>query len=166
MPDTNTNITNIELIKQLQNSYIDANQKKELEAVIPQMTDDEKQELVGLIEQSKEEYKKGESQYNNQLDELNKEYTEKMNHLVKESTEKAFKDAEASDQNETSEKIKTVEGEISSIQTQKKQAPNEVKKEVQKKSHVVRNLIFILLFLIILAGGALYALNKVSALNL
>ncbi len=166
MSETNTNITDIELIKQLHKSYIDSNQKKELEAVIPQMTDEEKKELIGLIGQSKEEYEKGKVKYNNELGGLNKEYIEKMDHLVKEKTEEAFKEAEASDQSETSEELKTFEGEISSIKTEKQQAPNKVKQEVKKKSHVVRNLIFILLFLIILAGGALYALNKVSALSL
>ena len=162
MAESVSNITNTELLNKLEKSSIDPNQKKELEAVIPEMTDQERQELIALINQSNEDTEKAEQVYQEKVGELNKEYEGKMNNLVKKSTEKAFKEYENTEKKEETEILNEVEGEIVNIPA----SPNPTAKSATatKKKHTLRNLFLLFLFLAILAGAALYGIQYLSNL--
>ena len=83
---TTTQITDEELTAKLKESHLASSEKETLEPLIPHMTDDEKQELLALIEESgdlKAKEEAGEAKYQEALQALNQEYEEKMNAVVK-----------------------------------------------------------------------------------
>lgn len=102
-------ISNEELKAKLQKSHLDEYEKADLAELIPQMTDDEKQETLGLIEQSQEVGKRQEEEdkrYQEDLKKLNIEYEEKMNQAVQDSkkmTVQEFEKAEKEDRQELNE---------------------------------------------------------------
>jgi len=158
MPNNILTITNADLKDQLEKSFIDPDQKKELEALIPQMTSQERQELVELISRSIEEEAKAAKENDVKLAELNKEYEGKINNLVKETTEAAYKEAEKTEAQKDADEINAVEGEIVNV-------PDTIKPVQQTKTikkHTFRNLFILFMFLLVIAGGALYALQFLS----
>lgn len=160
MSDIAQTISDADLLKKLQESYIKEDQKKELEPLIPEMTNEEKEELISLINQSQAEGDKAQEEYQKGIGELNKEYKGKMDQVSKKFNETALKEMEKIDTEGSKEDLKELDGTIASMQTQQKEVSNEIKKEIKKKSHAVRNLILILLFLILVAGGGLYTLSQ------
>ena len=157
MADTTFNITNTGLIELLKKSYISDGQKKELEPLIPEMTEAERKELLTLIEQSKAEGEKVEKEYQENVKILNKEYMGKMDKLTKEQTEQARGDLEKMDITNTNDELKKIEGEIAVTTTA---TPISEGPSKTIKSHALRNITLILLILLLLAGGTLYLLNS------
>ena len=160
MPDI-AQITNVQLLVELQNSFIDPGQKKELAGLIPEMTVEERNELMTIIKQSHVEAEKAGLASQDKLRELNAKYEEKLNNLVKESTEFAYKDFEEAEEKEEEVQLKAVEGELMTIDTSALHAPVKSKKRA-KKSHAFRNIFFILFILLILAGAALSSIYYLS----
>jgi len=160
MPDA-TQITDTQLMDELQNSFIDPNQKKELATLIPQMTVDERGELLGIIKQSHLEAEKAGLANQDKLKALNEEYEKKLNKLVKESSESALKDFEQVAEKEEASELKIIEGEIVALdpntatQTSKSSSQN-------KKRHGLQTVFIILFILLLIAVGILYALNYLS----
>jgi len=73
MTEIKTNITDSDLLTQLQSSYIKEEQKKELISLIPNMTGEERMQLVSLIERSNTDAHKIEDKYDDKMRDLNKE---------------------------------------------------------------------------------------------
>ena len=57
MPEATSIITEIELLDKLRNSKIDKSQQKELENMIPEMNQEDREELINLIERANAESK-------------------------------------------------------------------------------------------------------------
>jgi len=154
MPDIAVTSSNIDLIAKLQASFIDPKQKGQLELLIPKMTDSEKAELLKLIARSHEEYEKASEAYAETIDNLGKEYKQTLN-----EEDKGFrKELEGIERTETSQNLKTIEAEVYTIGS-----PSAAKgKRSTVRSHTFRNLVFVLIFLGLLAGGGLYVLNTLS----
>ena len=157
MSNVTHNITDTELRGKLEKSYIDPNQKKELVPLISEMTDQERLELIALINQSNEEAIQANEKYEKRVGEINKEYEGKINNLVKETTENAYKEAEKAETNKEAEVLNAVEGEIISAENSA-----QVTKTAKHKGHALHNLFLIILILLIIGGGALYALQMLS----
>lgn len=118
MAKTTTQITDEELTAKLKESQLAPSEKETLEPLIPQMTDDEKQELLALIEESHEVNKTVESMkqnYAKELHALNEEYEKKMNKVVKEETAKAAKKLEAAEQAKDEKEEAKLEKEIENL---------------------------------------------------
>jgi hypothetical protein len=156
MAESALKITDAQLLTELQNSFIDPGQKKELTALIPEMTVAEKIELLGIIKRSHVEAEKAGLANKDGLRAINKEYKDKLNKLVKESSENALKDFEQADEKSTAGELKAIEGEIVGLD-----ATVNPKARV-KKGHGFRNAVLAMFFLILLATGALYALHYLS----
>ena len=161
MAESALNITDDQLMDELQNSFIDTNQKKELATLIPHMTADERGELLGIIKQSHEEAEKAGLTNQDKLKQLNEEYEKKLNKLVKESNEDALKDFEETAGKTEAGELKAIECEIVALDsnTLKQASKSDLRK---KKSYGLRNVFIILFILSLIAGGVLYALNYLS----
>lgn len=175
MAETTLNITDAKLLEKLKESYVDAEQKKTLEKMIPVMNEAEKNELIALIDKAKEEKDKADAIYQEKLRNLNKEYTAKLNQLVKDETSNTFKEFEEAAKKEDTEGMKEFETEITTTQsaTTGQPVPTAVPSarpatpagtqgasqvRAGKKKHGFRNFILFLLLLAVIAGGALFAL--------
>jgi hypothetical protein len=156
MAESTLKITDDQLLIELQNSFIDPGQKKELTTLIPEMTVAEKNELLGIINRSHVEAEKAGLANKDGLRAINKEYKDKLNKLVKESSENALKDFEQAEEKSTEGELKVIEGEIVGIDSAVKPVV------VTKRSHILRNVVLVVFFLIIIVAGALYALNYLS----
>lgn len=168
MADATNYITESQLISNLQNSYIDEGQKKELEALIPSMTDEEKEHLLSLINQAAEEGKKVNDEYHKSVNELNEEARNKMSKASKEQSEKALKKMEEIDGQEVKLEVSTFDTEVAdatvAANTNKK-TQQQAKSKTAKKGHSLLKLFFILIFLSLLGGGAIFALQYLSSLE-
>lgn len=164
MAETILNITNADLLQKLNASYIDAEQKKALEPLIPNMNETEKGELIALIDKAKEEKDKAEPIYQENLRKLNKEYTGKLNQLVKEETKNTFNEFEEAEKKEEIEGIKSFETEIDAANQPSAKKP--VAGVIEKTTaiagkHGLRNLILFLTSLVLIAGILLFALSRI-----
>jgi len=112
MTNATATITNEELLTKLNESYLEQAHKNELKALIPYMSDAERDELLGLTEQS-HQVKKQEDEANAEmqpaLTELNAEYDQKMNQLVKALKVKIRKDYEGLKKGEEAEELTGME---------------------------------------------------------
>ena len=155
MAETISNITDAELIEKLRSSYIDAEQKTELEALVPEMNDGEKTELLNLIGEANAE----EEKHQENLSNINKEYVEEL----KKDDEAFRKEFEQLDREETTEELKEIESEIATVPNVTQSV---AKEPAKKKQHTLRNLMFILFLLIAIAGGILYVLDYLEIFQL
>ncbi len=151
MPETNLNITEAELLEKLKNSYIDDMQKKELESLLPEMTNEERIKLVQLIGKADEEFTKTQVEYKEGLEGFHKE--------LKETDEKFRKDFEAVGKKEETEDLKEFETEIQEM-TGNSTNPKKTATPAHEahKHHTLRNTILTLLGIALIAGGILYTL--------
>jgi hypothetical protein len=151
--DSTLQITNAELAEKLKASFIAPSQQEQLAPLIPKMTEAEKAELLKLIERSHKEKDKAEVAYQKNLENLGKEYKDTLK-----TEDKGFrKELEGIERTETTENLKFIEAEVYSIG-----APAAKNKGPKAKRHTFRNLVLVLIFLGLLAGGALYALNNLA----
>lgn len=154
MADTVLNITDSQLLIQLKASHIAPGQKTQLEALLPRMSDGEKAELLNLISRSHQEYDKATKTYGETIDHLGKEYKE----TLKNEDNHFRKDLEGIEHAENAQSLKAIEAEVVGIDLDK----NLKTRARGSKKHTFRNLVLILAFFGILAGGALYILNHLS----
>lgn len=97
MDNFTAKITNEELRARLEESYLEPAHKNEVRELIPYMSDKDRDQLLGLIDQSREvkaKEDKAAAEMEPALKELNAKYDQKMNQLVRELNEKARKDYE------------------------------------------------------------------------
>ncbi len=158
MPETNINITDMDLLDRLKHSYIDPDQKQELENLLPQMTNGERLKLIQLIDQADDEYRTAQVKYKEGLEKIHDEYSAKL----KEEDETFRRDFETLEKKEEAEELKKFEGEIEAMPAggqQTSQKPETKKTRKPPRKHTLRNLLLALLILATLAGGILYYLN-------
>lgn len=154
MANTTVTPSNAELIRQLRASYIAPEQKNQLEALVPSMNEDEKAELLNLINRSHEEYKKASKAYVETLDNLGKDYQR----TLKREDGTFRRELEGIDQKEL---IPIIEALIAETQTVPMGPAQSSKRSANShRGHGLRNLILILLILGLAAYGVLYALNN------
>lgn len=159
MADTTNEITNEELLKQLKESPLSAEQKNELETLIPDMTDEEKKELLGLIEQANEDIAPAKEEYQKNLADLNEKNQTEIEKLNREQNEEALKTMEGIDKKTSTEALKEMESEIQAV----KGEVNNKKKDLthkKPKTHLLRNFLLLIFILIAIAGGAVYAITN------
>lgn len=154
------NITDSDLLTRLKSSFIADGQKNELETLIPEMTNDERDQLIALIEQSNEEAVKDDPEYQQELQKLNAEYDKKLNTLVKEKSKEALQEAESMEDEEEVKELEDMEGEIANISEESRTQVTENLQPNLKQSHVIRNLVLIFLSLIVVAGTVLLIINS------
>jgi len=153
MPDSTIQITNSELASRLKSSFIDPNQQKQLEGLIPKMNNTEKGELLKLIDRSHEEKRKADAAYQESMENLGKEYKQTLK-----TEDKKFRgELEGIERTENVQNLKTIEAEVTTIG-----APSSKLKAPSSSGHFLRNLILLFIFLGLLAGGGLYMLNTMS----
>ncbi len=133
-------------------------QKKELEGLLPQMADNERAELLKLIEQYTDGEEKIEKDYQQNLGELNKEYDKKMDSAVKEQGEKARNEFEKMERKEAAKELKEFEGEIQAMPANAPKKTTATPAHEAHKHHTLRNTILTLLGIALIAGGILYTL--------
>jgi len=112
MTNTATAITNEELFTKLKESYLEQAHKDELKTLIPYMSDEARDQLLSLIEQShqvKMQEDKAKAEMQPGLKQLNAEYNQKMNQLVKTLNEKIRKDYEGLKQGEEEKELAGME---------------------------------------------------------
>jgi len=152
MPDSTAQITDAQLVAELENSFIAPAQKAELQKLIPKMSDAERAELLRIILRSREEKKKADKAYGETLTGLEKEYKDT---IKKEDT--GFRHGlEKMEKDESVTRLQAIQAELATIS-----APTPISQLQSRnsKGHAFRNLFLALLFLGLLAGGALYLLN-------
>lgn len=114
MPQTTT-ITNEALLKKLTESKFTDEQKKSIAELIPEMNEEQRQELISLISQSFEVAEKeaeADKEYQAELRKLNEEYMAKLDAMVKKETENVRKEYEKLEKGEEAEEMKELEKEI------------------------------------------------------
>lgn len=156
MPKDTTNITDTELIQKLEESYIGEAQKKELEALIPEMDDTQKTKLINLIEQSKIEYEKAQKEYQKGLQAISNEYSE----TLKKEDKKFRTEFEQLGKEEDAAELKEVEAEIAAVNPTETRKETKKTETTKKQKHTFRNLFIILIFLILIAIAAIYGLKN------
>ena len=169
MSTATLNITDIDLLSKIRFSFLENNQKNELEELLPEMTTGERSELVDLLEQVETETSKileHDEEYQSELSELNEKYIKKLDHLVKEESENARKEFESIDKKEGDIELKELEKEINATDAAITQ--NEASKEAQlkqvdsitgKHKHIHLKILLAIGALGAVATGILYLLN-------
>jgi hypothetical protein len=154
MPESQTSITDAQLIKQIKTSNLDEKQKKELADLVSVMTADERSELLELIDESN----KLARERAEKLAALNEEYKKKMGETAHEESEYVRKEFEKFDTKEITGQLKQVEAEI--VATAKSAKQMSAREKLGKtKKHTLRNLMFTLILLGTLIAGILYGIN-------
>jgi len=160
MPDNPIAITDSEMTGKIQLSHLDDNQKLELIALVHEMTDAERAELLGIVEESNTVATAAEADYNEKLGALNAEYAKKLAEATHAETEYVRVEFEKFDNEQKVGEMQTVEAEISASASSGT-APDMSRQSLinKPKSHFFRNLFLLLIALAALAGGALYGLQ-------
>ena len=117
MPTT-IQITNEELLKKLEESYLDFEQKLRLIPLIPAMNDEERKGLINLIDQADEMAKQkqiSEKHYQEKLVQLNEEYVHKMNQLEQSETKLTRTEFEKLSNKQEGEELEAMEIEMNNI---------------------------------------------------
>lgn len=116
--NTQTQLTNEEILEKLEGSALEATEKMTLKPLIEHMSDEEKEEFLGIIDESnqlnqeRDEFKKN---YKEGLKELNEEYTHKMDELSKKSSSEARKKFEELEDQKENQELKDLEKEINEV---------------------------------------------------
>lgn len=150
-------ITDSELTDKIKSSHLDEKQKTELVGLVTSMTEDERVQLLNIIDESNVEVAKVENQYNKKLGDLNKEYTKKTDDLVREETKYARTEFEKYDNEQKAVDMRNLETEIA---TAPAVAPLYIPSSRPKTTHSFRNFILVLFALLALAGVILFAINS------
>lgn len=112
--------TDASLLKQLKNSHLDEAQKASLESLIPHMTEQEKDEVLGYINESNVIDAEQQVDYQKQMATLNQTYTQKSQGVVKEVVKQALQGMESIDQNKVGKEVKNLEEEITNMNSNQK----------------------------------------------
>jgi thiol:disulfide interchange protein len=163
MAETQTNITDSQLLTELKNSLIDESQKKELIPLIPKMTAEERIQLMGLIEQSTEEIGKAQKKYDENMDNITKAYNKEVKRIDQEYTKKTTKKLEEIDSKKVTGELAQMETEILETAKTKKELSARQKLGNAKK-HTLRNFMLTLILLAALVAGILYGINYLNTL--
>lgn len=118
MSKAQTKISDKELLKKLQESYLDFDQQQSIEPFIPEMNDAERKELLKLIDKAndvqnmrldqKKEYVKG-------LKKIHAEYEKKADQLAKDESEYARQEFEKLETKQDKEEMEELESEMKNI---------------------------------------------------
>lgn len=112
--NTEANIDDAKITQKIEASFFESNQKAELIRRLPQMNEDEKLQLLAIIEKAEKKIVADET-YQKNLAVLNKETENTMHKAVREETSNARKEFEAYDAEVTAVKLKEVEKEFESL---------------------------------------------------
>jgi len=166
MTEIKTNITDSDLLTQLQSSYIKEEQKKELISLIPNMTGEERMQLVSLIERSNTDAHKIEDKYDDKMRDLNKEYDSKLDNLNREQLDKTAKEIEKFDKEKSAGEFKEIEAEIeTAAKPEAEISVDTPRTEIGKaKKHTLRRIMFFFILLGLIAAGILYGLQYLNTL--
>jgi hypothetical protein len=163
MTETQTNITDSQLLAGLKSSYIDENQKRELVPFIPKMTAEERVHLLGLIEQSTEEIGKEQRKRDEGINEITKEYNKEVKRIDREYEKKTTDKLEEMDNKKTTGELKQVEAEIIANTKNKKELSARERLGKSEK-HTLRNVMLVLIILGALTIGIIYGINYLNTL--
>ncbi|MBN1258793.1 hypothetical protein JXA05_03485 [Candidatus Peregrinibacteria bacterium] len=152
-------ITDAELTDKIKASHLDAGQKTQLLGLITAMTQDERAELLSVIEASNAEVAKADADYNEKLGAPNKDHTHKMNDMVREESAYARKEFESFDEKQEAADMRALEGEIATSGIAPSSVVSSAREKPLSKKHTFRNFVLILFLLAALAAAALYALS-------
>lgn len=115
MANTTTKITDDELRTKLKESHLEKAHKDELRALIPDMPEADRNQLLKLIAQShkvKEQEDKAKAEMQPALKKLNAKYDKKMDQLGKELNKKVRKDYEGFKKGEEEKELEEMEAEF------------------------------------------------------
>ncbi|MBU0577926.1 hypothetical protein KJ742_07405 [Patescibacteria group bacterium] len=160
LPERKTKkITDEELLDQIRKSHLEEEQKKDLGDLVDKMTEEERNELLSIIDESNKVAEEHEGE-DEKLAELNKEYMEKLNALSHKESKYVREEFEKFDKKESVGEMKEVEKEMSQAATegQHTAAQQDRVKEGMRQKHTIRNLFLLVTFLILIAAGVLYGL--------
>ncbi len=121
-------ISDADLLQKIRQSPLGDAQKTELSALMGQMTEAQRTELLNLIGAAQDEIGKAEADYQRTVNDLNKEYITKLDLLMRDETKKAIKAFEAAEQTETSATLQSLEQEIKTIKVASSEAERPLKK--------------------------------------
>lgn len=158
-------ISDQNLIEELKNSFIEDSQKEQLMPLVSDMTEEDRADLLRLINESKVAY--GQAQEGEVPDEelakLNEDFENQLNQLVQNTTREAYAEYEKLEEKEGESELKNVEAEMSEIEAVSVKDQQGIDKsdrrQLAKKSHFLMKLFFILIILFVLAGGAIWLMN-------
>ena len=107
-----------ELIQKLKESYIPIEMQEKFFSIIPKMNDDEKNELLLLIQESKAiqlQEKINKEKYQKSLAKINAQYKTQINTIQKETMDNAIKEIENAEKDEELNNLEFLENEINNI---------------------------------------------------
>lgn len=110
-----TRLTNQELLKKLEESYLDFTYKESIAPLIPELNEAETKELLGLIVEAEKVQKivlESKAEYIEQVKALNAEYEKKMDQAVRTITTDARHEAEKMAQTEEGKELEELEKEL------------------------------------------------------
>ena len=165
MTETKTKITEEEIIEQIRKSRLEEEQKKDLSELVDKMTEEEREELLNIIDESNKVTKEHEGK-KEKLAELNKEYMKKLNALTHKESQYVREEFEKFDKKESAGEMKEVEKEMAQAATKGDHtaAQKDRVKEGMRQKHTIRNLFLLVTFLLLIAAGVLYGLYYLNAL--
>lgn len=115
MADTVTQITNEELKKMLDESILSDELKTGYAKVMDQMTDEEKSELIGIIQESNKAMAQGEEERISKLQELNSALDKHLQNSVREEKRYIRQEVEVFEASEEKKEIEDVEQELNAL---------------------------------------------------
>ena len=155
-----TKITDDALKRKIETSVLAEDQKKELIALMPQMTDKERDELIEMINTSIKEIVAADPKLQKRVQVLNEEYEHKLNDLMHEQSHAIRESFEKLEQTETGKAVEALEGEIEGMdQNSAGNASSKKSDSSVKTSHTVRRFAMLFVALIVFATLILIGLN-------
>lgn len=160
------NITDSDLIEQIAASHLREDQKKDLSGLVTEMTEEERTELLNLIEKSNADADDFETKKKEKLAALNKEHIDKLNEAAHHESEYVRSEFEKFDKEESAEEMKEVEAALTTAAKTKSEMKSKQKK-TQIKQIKKHPLFKLFLFLLSIAGivfGLIYGIQYLNTL--
>lgn len=152
MATQTTLITDADLLAKVEQSPLEEGQKNELKKIIPEMTNEERAELMKLMDTNTQATLTPDPV---KLAALNEEYLKKMNTLAKESASTARKEFEKIEQEGVAGDLQTMEKTIATLPENNQK----VDMTAKKSRHTGLKMFFIFIILATVAFGAWYSLK-------
>ncbi|MFH1012702.1 MAG: hypothetical protein V1760_03050 [Candidatus Peregrinibacteria bacterium] len=156
-------ITDQDLLRKIKTSVLADDQKRELEALLPEMTEGEQRELSALIDKSVQDMIKADPELQKKIVALNEEYDQKLQELVHEQNRTVRQEFEKLEKDSEAGAVKDLEGEMEhadGVSRVALTATNSGEGLPRKHKHGFIKLLVILLALLALTGGVLFALQS------
>jgi type I site-specific restriction-modification system R (restriction) subunit len=166
MTETNNTLTNEQLKEKLSASSFTDEMKQKLEGIIPSMDENERNQLIDILNREETERSTFEEEKLKKLAKLNEEFQEKVNQTEHEEGKYARENFETFDKDQNEKELANFDKEIEDTKTNRSEniasETNKLDSHSNKKpiKHTARNFLLGLIGLAVVIGGILFAISQ------